>query len=159
LQAIRKFREARKTRFEIVSPKWLQLCHQQQQLLPADSSCRIPLDSLLRNAGLVASGSLAGALAGQGSDASSRLTSVPSIGGGVFSRSASRSGFPGVAAEAAGPGAAAGGSGGEGLLDEWLPDYWNHQPKKGERLFHNCFFTLVAMQGSPDHQKALDTIR
>eukprot|EP00775_Hariotina_reticulata_P010964 gene10964-11119_t len=82
LHAIRKFREARRTRVEIVTPKWLQLCHQQQQLLPADSSCRIPLDSLLRNAGPAAGGNLAAALAGQASDASSRLASVPSTGGG-----------------------------------------------------------------------------
>jgi len=158
LQAIRKFGDARRTRIEIVSPKWLQLCHQQQQLLPADSSCRIPLDSLLRNAGPAATGSLATTLAGQGSDASSKLPSVPSIGGGVFSRSASRSGFP-AAAEAAGPSAAASAAGGEGLSDEWAHRLLEPSAQGRGAIFTTCFFTLVAMQGSPDHQAALDIIR
>lgn len=167
LQAVRRFRDGCNKRLELVTPEWLRLCQQTQRLAAADARCRYQLDGLLRHAAQGAPAA-AGAAGGGSRDGPPAAAAVAAAGGsgilaGVFSNSASRQGFPAGAAAAAvaaaGPGDAAGGQQQQQADDAWLPEYWKHQPAEGQRTFEGCHFTLVALQGSADHQTALDIIR
>lgn len=68
---------------------------------------------------------------------------------GVFANTASRHGPPlpgSMAAEAA-------------AATAWIPQYWLEQPVDRLRAFEGCHFTLVALQATPEHERALTLVR
>lgn len=132
-------------RVEVVSPAWLQLCHQEQRLVPADSRCRLQISSLMRGGAGAAVGAL-GAGAAALRSAGSTGAAAAGAGGGVFANTASRGGFPGEAEKQQ-----------EGA---WVPEYWHERPTDPLKLFDGCYFTLAAVQSyQADHEKVLGHIR
>lgn len=132
-------------RVEVVSEAWLQLCHQEQRLSPADSRCRLQVNSLVRSAaGLAGAGASAAGL-GAGAGGLRTVGSSGGSGGGVFANTASRGGPPSEA---------------EKLEGVWVPEYWQQQPTDKLKLFDGCYFTLAAVQSyQAEHEKALSHIR
>jgi hypothetical protein len=141
LRAVQQYLNTCNRRVDVVSPAWLQLCHHEQRLVPADGRCRLQIGSLMRSGAGAATGGVlaAGPTRAAAADAGSG-------GGGVFANAASRGGFPGEA---------------EKQLDgAWVPEYWHERPTDPLKLFDGCYFTLAAVQShQADHEKALGHIR
>lgn len=150
LKAVQHYLHTCQRRVEVVSPAWLLLCQQEQRLAPADTRCRLQLNSIMRAAAGITPAGSNGAAAG--------VTGVGSAGsgggGGVFANTASRGGFPAGGAGGAGADKAAAGEA------AWVPEYWKERPSDPLRLFDGCYFTLAAVQShQSDHEKALGHIR
>lgn len=153
MKVVQQFLASCNRRVELVSPAFLQLCHQEQRLVPADSRCRAQIGGLVRSTG-AAPGALLGVLPSSGTSAAAAAAgggvgvgvgTAGGAGGGVFANTASRGAFPTEIEKQ------------EGV---WVPEYWKERPADPLKLFDGCYFTLAAVQSyQEEHEKALGHIR
>lgn len=114
-------------------------------MAPADTRCRLQLNSLMRSAAVLGAAGAAGAGAASQGPGGSRPAAGASAGGGVFANTASRGGPP---VDTEQPESA------------WVPEYWREQPADPLKLFDGCYFTLAAVHSfQAEHEKALSHIR
>lgn len=162
LKAVQHYISTCNRRVDIVSAAWLELCQQEQRLVPVDHRCRLQLSSLLGPAGGAAGsaggvgvlgqqragmGMLRGAGGGLTAGVGGGAGAAGGGGGGVFANTASRGGFPAD-------------QHGDKQEGGWVPEYWHEQPADPLRLFDGCYFTLAAVQShQSEHEKALAHIR
>lgn len=134
LQAVRDF--AARHRVHVVRPDWLRLCAHERRLVPLpDERCSINIDVTLLARGV-------------GADPAATAGAPPgtSGGGGVFGQAAaSRGSLLAAAGGLAGGGSLGGFPSAHDALG--LPDFWDAPADNPERLFADCWFTLVALAG------------